>query len=75
MLRSEADFWLVHGRYILDIEIAIALVYYLKSLQGRYSYEVGMTSCLYQAATFGTRLVLLRLITGWLLVYEFHCCT
>jgi hypothetical protein len=41
MLRSKADFWLVHGRYILDIEIAIALVYYHKSLQGRYSYEVG----------------------------------
>jgi len=41
MLRSKADFWLVRGRYILDIEIVIALVYYLKSLQGRYSYEVG----------------------------------
>jgi hypothetical protein len=41
MLRSKADFWLVCGRYILDIEIAMALVYYLKSLQGRYSYEVG----------------------------------
>ncbi|CAK9226955.1 unnamed protein product [Sphagnum troendelagicum] len=39
MLRSNADFWLVRGRYILDIEIAIALVFYLKSLQGRY--EVG----------------------------------
>jgi hypothetical protein len=41
MLRSKADFWLLCGRYILDIEIAIALVYYLKFLQGRYSYEVG----------------------------------
>jgi hypothetical protein len=41
MLRSKADFLLVRGRYILDIEIAIALVYYLKSLQGRYLYEVG----------------------------------